>query len=50
MKYYVDFQGFCEIDAESVAEVREKFFDIVSNDENLPGSIFEIDTIELAED
>lgn len=42
MKFYIDFTGYCTVEAENVDEAKEKF----SNDEDLKNWFFEIDGIE----
>ena len=50
MKWYVDFSGYCEIEAEDEEGAEREFWRLISEDEPLPGSIFNIDDIELKED
>lgn len=45
-KFYVDFSGYCEIEATSALEAKNKFWELISNDYPLPKNIYEIDSIE----
>lgn len=40
-KFYVDFSGYCEIEAENEDEALDKFWDIVNADEPLPHNYYE---------
>jgi hypothetical protein len=50
MKFYVDFSGYCEIEAEDAALAQDKFWELVNEDKPLPCNIYEIQGIELKED
>lgn len=42
MKFYIDFTGYCTVEAENADEAKEKF----ANDEDLKNWFFEIDDVE----
>lgn len=44
--YYVDFSGYCEIEANTIQEAEEKFWEFLSNDKPLPSNIYEIEGFE----
>jgi hypothetical protein len=48
-EYYIDFSGYCTIEAPSEEEAREKFWDLVATIKQLPNRIFEIDGVEKKE-
>lgn len=35
-KFYIDFTGYCEIEAENGKEAMDKFWDIINSDKPLP--------------
>lgn len=49
MDYYIDFQGYCRLKADSVDEVREKFYDSFYGN-GLQDLNLEINCIEEAEE
>lgn len=49
MKFYIDFSGYCEIEAEDREKAIEKFWDIIYNKEPLPQNVYEIENIEKKE-
>ena len=51
MKFYIDFTGYCEIEAKDEEEARQKFWDYIYNidEEGLPGSFYIIENIEEKE-
>jgi len=50
MKYYVDFCGWCEVEAKDKNDAEEKFWALVNEDTPLPCNIFEVQGIEKKED
>lgn len=44
--YFVDFSGYCEIEAESETEAETKFWDYINEDNPLPQNIYDIEEIE----
>ena len=50
MKWYVDFSGYCEIEAENEEEAEREFWKLFNEDKPLPSSVYDIDGIELKED
>jgi hypothetical protein len=50
MKYYVDFDGYCIIEADNKEEAKRIFWEKVSSDEPLPSNIYEIQGVERKED
>jgi hypothetical protein len=42
MKYYIDFEGYCEIDAENAEKAQEKFWDLIYENKPLPHNLYEI--------
>ena len=51
MKFYIDFTGYCKIEANDKEEARQKFWDYIYNinEEDLPGSIYFVENIEEEE-
>lgn len=50
MDYYIDFQGYCRLKANSVEEVREKFYDSFYGSGLMQDLNLEINCIEEVED
>ena len=50
MKWYVDFSGWCEIEAETRDEAQDKFFILLSENTPLPSNYYEVDGVEPKED
>jgi hypothetical protein len=50
MKFYVDFSGYCEVEAKDEIEARANFWKRVEEDKPLPSNIYEIIGIEEKED
>lgn len=50
MRFYVDFSGYCEIEADSPEDAEQKFWDLINEDKPLPENIFDIDGIEEKRD
>ena len=44
--FYIDFQGSCEIEAQSAEEAEEKFWELINYDKPLPHNLYEISNIE----
>ena len=49
MKFYIDFTGYCEIEAKDEEEARQKFWDYVFDEKGLPNNFYIIDNIEEKE-
>jgi hypothetical protein len=45
-KFYIDFSGWCEIEAEDEKEARRKFEIYIAEDKPLPCNIYEVQGIE----
>lgn len=45
MKWYVDYSGYCEIEANTPEEAREKFWEYISGGDPLPCNYYEIDSV-----
>lgn len=50
MKFYIDFGGYCEIEANDEEEARLKFWDFIVEDKPLPCNYYELHTIEEKRD
>jgi hypothetical protein len=50
MKYYIDFGGYCEIEANSEEEAKRNFWERVNEGSPLPSNIYEIQGVERKED
>lgn len=50
MKFYIDFTGYCEIEAENEEEAQQQFWDIIYDERGLPKNVYEICNIEKKED
>lgn len=48
--WYVDFSGYCEIEAENEFEAEEKFWNFINSDKALPQNIYDFDGIEEKKD
>ena len=46
MKYYVDFGGYCEVEAKDEKTAEENFWQLVGDDKPLPCKIYEVQGIE----
>lgn len=44
--FYIDFDGYCEIDAETPEEAQDKFWEILQNDQPLPKSLYCVECVE----
>lgn len=44
--YYVDFSGYCEIEADTVQEAERKFWEFLDNEKPLPSNIYRIEDFE----
>lgn len=44
--WYVDFSGYCEIEAETADEACEKFWEYINNDQPLPQNIYDFEGVE----
>ena len=44
--FYIDFDGYCEIDAETPEEAQDKFWEILQNEQQLPNSLYCIEGVE----
>ena len=44
--FYIDFCGYCEIQATDAETAEEIFWQMVGNDQPLPHNLYEIDLIE----
>ena len=44
--FWVDFSGYCEIEAETAEEAEQKFWDFINDDMPLPQNIYEVDGVE----
>ena len=49
MKWYVDFDGYCEIEANTADEAEREFWRLISEDKPLPSCVYDIDGIEKIE-
>lgn len=47
MTFFVDFGGWCEIEAESEEQARKKFWQLINEDKPLPSNVYEIHGTEL---
>lgn len=45
-KFYVDFRGYCEIEAESGHDAEDKFWELIFNNKPLPKNIYDVWCIE----
>ncbi len=45
-KFYVDFQGHCEIEAESDHDAEDKFWELINNDKPLPENVYNVWCVE----
>lgn len=50
MKFYINFTGYCEIEAENEEEAQQQFWDIIYDERGLPKNVYEICNIEKKED
>lgn len=50
MKFYIDFTGYCEIEAENEEEAQQQFWDTIYDERGLPKNVYEICNIEKKED
>jgi hypothetical protein len=50
MKYYVDFSGYCEVEASSSKEAVQAFWSAVNDDESLPCYVYEVQCVEEKEE
>jgi hypothetical protein len=50
MKYYVDFSGYCEVEASSSKEAVQAFWSAVNDDKPLPCNVYEIQCVEEKEE
>ena len=48
--YYVDFSGYCKINADSAEEAANKFWEYVDNDAPLPHNFCTLEGVEQAGD
>lgn len=48
-EYYIDFEGYCVIEAENEEEAKKKFWQIIQSDEPLPSNLYEIQSVEEVE-
>lgn len=46
MTFWIDFQGYCEIEADTAEEAEQKFFDLIMEDQPLPNNIYEVEGVE----
>lgn len=44
--FWVDFSGYCEIEAETAEEAEKKFWDFINEDKPLPQNIYDVDGVE----
>lgn len=44
--YYVDFSGYCEVEADSADEAEIKFWEYINNDAPLPQNIYDLEGVE----
>ena len=47
--FYIDFAGYCEIEAENVAQAQTEFWRLIQEELPLPKNIYEIQGIEKKE-
>lgn len=45
-KYFIDFEGYCEIEAENAKQAEDKFWEMVNSKTALPHAIYEIDNVD----
>lgn len=45
-KFYVDFWGYCEIEAENPHDAQNKFWELINNNKPLPENVYDIWCIE----
>lgn len=50
MEWYIDFSGYCIIEAENEDEARHKFWDCIMDGDPLPINYYEIQSVEEKED
>jgi hypothetical protein len=48
--FYIDFEGYCEITANTKEEAEEIFWSLVGNDKPLPSNLYEVEGIEEKEE
>lgn len=46
MKFYVDFRGYCVVEADTWQEAENEFFRLVAEDLPLPENYYEIEGVE----
>lgn len=44
--YYVDFSGWCEVEADSASEAEVKFWEYIYNDAPLPHHVYNLEGVE----
>lgn len=44
--YYIDFEGYCVIEAENEEDAAKKFWQTIQKDEPLPCNVYEITGVE----
>lgn len=44
--FWVDFSGYCEIEAETAEEAEQKFWDFINENIPLPQNIYNVDGVE----
>lgn len=50
MKWYIDFNGYCEIEAENKEEAEREFWRLIIENKPLPSNFYDIDSTEPKED
>ena len=48
--YYVDFSGWCKVEADSANEAIDKFWECIQNDTPLPRSLYYFEGVEEVEE
>lgn len=48
--YYVDFSGWCEVEADSESEAKAKFWEYIYDNAPLPHNIYKIEGVEEVEE
>lgn len=48
--YYVDFSGWCKVEADSASEAEDKFWEYIHNDAPLPHNVYTLEGVEETTD
>ena len=48
--YYVDFSGYCKVEADSASEAEDKFWEYIHDDAPLPRNVYTLEGVEETTD